>query len=89
MNTHKVQIRVINKKQQMQKVQQASKQKSWCVNSQTETLNTKNVIYNTTEDDLYELFGLCSTKYLKQNYSIKMLLNLNTGKKYFADVTAP
>ena len=44
----------------------------------------------TIEDNLYELFGLRSTKYLKQNFSVNMSTNSNTGKKkYFAYVTAP
>ena len=41
-------------------------------------------------DDLYDFFGLRSTKYLKQNCSLKMSSNSNIGKKkYFAYVTAP
>ena len=45
---------------------------------------------NMTKDDLYQFFGLCSTKYLKQNCSVKIPTNSNTEKrKYFAYVTAP
>ena len=49
--------------------------------SQTQRLYIGNLSDYTTEVDLYELFGLCSTKYLKQNYSVKMSTNSNTGKK--------
>ena len=56
----------------------------------TQTLYIGNLSDHTTEDDLYELFGLRSTKYLKQNCSVKMSTNSNTGKnRYFGYVTAP
>ena len=78
------------KAEQIQNIQYAPKQKSGCVNSQTQTLYIKNLSDNTTEDDLHQLFGLCSTKYLKQNCSVKTPTNSNNSKKkYFALVTTP
>ena len=57
---------------------------------QTQTLHIGNLSDNTKEDDLYELLGLRSTKYLKQNRSVKMSTNSNTRKKKcFVYVTAP
>ena len=44
----------------------------------------RNLSDNTAENDLYELFGHRSTKHLKQNCSLKMSTNSNTGnRKYF------
>ena len=80
------------KTEQIQNVQYPPKQKikQTANSSQTQTLYIGNLSDYTTEDDLYELFGLRSTKYLKQNCSVKMSTNSNTGKKkYFAYVTAP
>ena len=80
------------KTEQIQNVQYPPKQKikQTTNSSQTQTLYIGNLSDYTTEDDLYELFGLRSTKYLKQNCSVKMSTNSNTGKKkYFAYVTAP
>ena len=59
------------------------------INSQTQTLNVRNLSdNNNTEDDLYKLFGLRATKYLKQNSNVKMSTNSSTGnRKYFAYVT--
>ena len=75
------------KKQQIQNVQNI---KQIANSSQTQTLYIGNLRDYTTEDDLYELFGLRSTKYLKQNCSVKMSTNSNTDKKkYFAYGTAP
>ena len=57
---------------------------------QTQILYTGNLSDNTTEGDLYELFGLRSTKYLKPICCIKMSTNSNNGKKTcFAYMTAP
>ena len=94
MNACKVQIRisVITKKQQIQNVQYAPKQKIKQIarSLQTQTFYVRNLSDYTTDDDLYELLGLRSTKYLKQNCSMKMSTNSNAGKKkYFAYVTAP
>ena len=89
MNAYKVQIRlyVMAKKQQIQNVQNI---KQIANSSQTQTLYIGNLRDYTTEDDLYELFGLRSTKYLKQNCSVKMSTNSNTDKKkYFPYGTAP
>ena len=77
---------------QIQNVQYPRKQKirQTANSSQTQTLYIGNLSDYTTEDDLYELFGLRSTKYLKQNCSVKISTNSNTGKKkYFAYDTAP
>ena len=53
------------------------------ITSNGQTLYIGNLSDYTTEDDLYELFGLRSTKYLKQNCSVKMSTNSNTGKKKY------
>ena len=45
--------------------------------SQTQTLYTANLSDYTTEDDFYRLFGVRSTNYLKQNFSLKMPTNFN------------
>ena len=45
---------------------------------------------NVTEEDINELFGLKSTDYLRQNCSVEMLIDRNTGKsKGFAFLKAP
>ena len=45
---------------------------------------------HTTEEDLYKLFGLRSTQYLKQNCFVNMLLINKTGKsKRFAFIVTP
>ena len=80
------------KTEQIQNVQYAPKQKTKQIanSSQTQTLYVGNLSDYTTEADLYEFFGLRSTKYLKQNYSVKMSTNSNTRKRqYHAYVTAP
>ena len=71
------------KTEQIQNVQYAPKQKIKQIanSSQTQTLHIGNLSDYTTEDDLYELFELRSTKYLKQNCSVKMSTNSDTGKK--------
>ena len=60
---------------------QNKKIKQTANSSQTQTLYIGNLSDYTTEDDLYELFGLRSSKYLKQICSVKMSANSNTGKK--------
>ena len=35
---------------------------------------------NVTEEDINELFGFKSTEYLRQNCSVEMLIDRNTGK---------
>ena len=84
-------VSVITKRtEQTQNEQYTPKQKLKSLNSRTQTRYVGNLRDNTTKDDLYELFGLRSTKYLKQNCSTKIFTNSNTGKrKYFAYVTAP
>ena len=80
------------KTEQIQNVQYAPKQKIKQIanSSQTQTLYIGNLSDYTTEDELYELSGLRSTKYLKENCSVKMSTNSDTDKnKYFAYVTAP
>ena len=80
------------KTEQIQNVQYAPKRKIKQIanNSQTETLYIGKLSDYTTDDDLYELFGLRSTNYLKQNCSVKMSTNSNAGKKkYFPYVTPP
>ena len=82
----------VQKTEQIKNVHYAPKQKiKQIANSlQTQTLYIGNLSDYITEDDLYELFGLHSTKYLKHNCCVKMSKNSNTGKKkYFAYVTAP
>lgn len=75
--------------EQIHNEQYDSKQKSWSVNSQTQTAYVGNVSDNTTENNLYEFFGLRGTKYLKQNCRAKMQMNSNTGnKKYFPYASA-
>ena len=91
MNAYKVQIRLsaMTKKQSKFKMYSALQLKQIANISQTQTLYIGNLNDNTTEDNLYELFGLRSTKYLTQNCSVKMSRNSSTGKKkYFAYVTA-
>ena len=54
------------------------------------TLNTGNLFDDTTFSDLYELFGLRSTRNLSGNLDIKMPLHGNTGKrKGFVYITVP
>ena len=49
-----------------------------------------NLHSHTTEEDLYKLFGLRSTQYLKQNCFVNMLLINKTGKsKRFAFIVTP
>ena len=82
------------KTEQIQNLQYAPKQelKQIANRSQTQTRFIGNLNDNTTEDDLYELIGLRSTKYLKQNCSVNkfskfksMPTNSNIRKKkYFA-----
>ena len=82
------------KTEQIQNLQYAPKQelKQIANRSQTQTRFTGNLNDNTTEDDLYELIGLRSTKYLKQNCSVNKfskfkLMPTNSNirkKKYFA-----
>ena len=52
-------------------------------------LFTGNVNVNVTVDDIYELFGLKTTKYLRSNTYVEMPLNLNGQTRGFAFVTAP
>ena len=56
------------KAEQIQNVQYAPEQKIKQIanSSRTQTLYIENLSDYTTEDDLYKLFGLRSTKYLKQ-----------------------
>ena len=70
------------KAEQIQNVQYAPKQKIKQITKclQTQTLYIGNLSDCTTEDDLYELFGLRSTNYLKQNCSVNISTNSNTGK---------
>ena len=48
-----------------------------------------NLNVNVTIDDIYELFGLKTTKYLRSNTSVEMPLNRNGQTRGFAFVTAP
>ena len=48
-----------------------------------------NINVNVTIDDIYELFGLKTTKYLRSNTYIEMPLNRNGQTRGFAFVTAP
>ena len=40
-------------------------------------------------DDIHELFGLRSTKYLRDNCSVEMLMRSHDQSKGFAFITAP
>ena len=40
-------------------------------------------------DDIHELFGLRSTKYLRDNFSVEMLMRSHDQSKGFAFITAP
>ena len=48
-----------------------------------------NLNVNVTIDDIYELFGLKATKYLRSNTYVEMPLNRNGQTRGFAFVTAP
>ena len=48
-----------------------------------------NLNVNVTIDDIYELFGLKTTKYLRSNTWVGMPLNRNDQTKGFAFVTVP
>ena len=48
-----------------------------------------NLNVNVTIDDIYELFGLKTTKYLRSNTYVEMPLNRNGQTRGFAFVTAP
>ena len=48
-----------------------------------------NLNVNVTIDDIYELFGLKTTKYLRSNTHVEMPLNRNGQTRGFAFVTAP
>ena len=51
---------------------------------------TGNLNFDTTTDDLYELFGPRSTKYLRETRQINMPVNEKTGKcKGFTFVLVP
>ena len=49
----------------------------------------ENLNVNVTIDDIYELFGLKATKYLRSNTYVEMPLNRNGQTRGFAFVTAP
>ena len=49
----------------------------------------ENLNVNVTIDDIYELFGLKTTKYLCSYTFIEMPLNRNGQARRFASVTAP
>ena len=48
-----------------------------------------NLNVNVTMDDIYELFGLKTTKYLRSNTYVEMPLNHNGQTRDFAFITAP
>ena len=48
-----------------------------------------NINVNVTIDDIYELFGLKTTKYLRSNTYVQMPFNRNGQTRGFAFVTAP
>ena len=48
-----------------------------------------NLNKNTSEEDLYELFGLQNTTYLKENCCVKIVLSKSGLSKGFAFITAP
>ena len=52
-------------------------------------LSIGNLNANVTIDDIYELFGLKTKKYLRSNTYIEMSLNRNGQTRGFAFVTAP
>ena len=54
-----------------------------------DTLFIGNLNVNVRIDDIYELFGLKTTKYLRSNTYVEMPLNRNGQTRGFAFVTAP
>ena len=59
-------------------------------NSNKKQLYIGNLNTGVVEEDLNQLFGIRSTKYLQHTCSIKMPVNQKTGKnKGFAFITAP
>ena len=53
------------------------------------TLYVGNLSKNISEEDLYELFGLGNTTYLKQNCCVKIVLSKSGSSRGFAFITAP
>ena len=53
------------------------------------TLIVENLNKNTSEEDLYELFGLQSTTYLKDNSYAKIALSKSGSLRGFAFITVP
>ena len=56
---------------------------------QSKKLHVGNFSTCVTVDDIYELFGLKSTKYLCDNYSVKMPVRSDDQSKGFTFITAP
>ena len=78
MNAYKVQIRVSSITKKQSKCTIRSKTKiSMCKFADSNALYQK----FKRQYRIYELFGLCSTKYLKQNCNVKISTNSNTEKK--------
>ena len=57
--------------------------------NQLEKLFIANLNVNLTIDNIYELFDLKTTKYLRSNTYVKMLLNRDDQTRGFAFVTGP
>ena len=73
-----------------QHIQKQKYQSSQQLKQNFKKLYVGNLNTNVKEEDINELFGLKSTEYLRQNCSVKMPIDRNTGKsKGFAFLKAP
>ena len=82
---HQKNLHDVDQHIQKQKYQSSQQLKQNCKKLYVGNLNP-----NVTEEDINELFGLKSTEYLRQNCSVEMPIDRNTGKsKGFAFLKAP
>ena len=82
---HQKNLHDVDQHIQKQKYQSSQQLKQTCKKLYVGNLNP-----NVTEEDINELFGLKSTEYLRQNCSVEMPIDRNTGKsKGFSFLKAP